>query len=191
MAPDPELLGDESVPLPRRREEPRPAVVRARAKPRLCRSRWLWWVVATVTVLVVGTLAAYADDQGRAHESVAVGACEYRLQQASALSEGRMGLLASYVRPARRTTRGVQQLHLADLMATRAQRVLSGAQRADRVCRRVSIRPWHFSLVARRDAATAYSGALVTLLQTVAAQGRASFHDTATLARLRAAAGVD
>jgi hypothetical protein len=52
------------------------------------------------------------------------------------------------------------------------------------------VRPWHFSLVTRQHAATAYSGALVTLLQIVAAQGRAGFHDTETLLGLRNAAGL-
>jgi hypothetical protein len=181
--PEPELLGDEPVRRPRRRDE------FERAEPSRHHSRWLWWGLALV--IVVGAGGAYADGRVRAHEATAVGACEQRLREASALSDTRMGLLATYVRPARRTTLGVQQLHLADLMAERAQRVLRGAQRADRICRRVSIRPWHFSLVARRDAATAYSGTLVTLLQAVAAQGRASFHDASTLTRLRAAAGVD
>jgi hypothetical protein len=186
MSLDPELLGDEPVPRPGRRDEPE---LRDRTEPSGHRSRWLWWGLALV--IVVGAGAAYADGRARAHEAVAMGACEHRLREASALSDTRMGLLATYVRPAPRTTLGVQQLHLADLMAARAQRLLRGAQRADRMCRRVSVRPWHFALVARRDAATSYSGTLVTLLQTVAAQGRASFHDAATLTRLRTAAGID
>lgn len=188
MAPDPELLGDEPVRRIRRGER-EPAEVLDLAEPARHHARWLWLVVTMA--IVIGSGAAYVDGRARAHESVAVGVCEHRLQEASALSEVRMGLLANYVQPAQRTTLGVQQLHLADLMAAHANRVLAGAQRADRVCRRVSVRPWHFSLVARRDAATAYSGTLVTLLQAVAAQGRAAFHDDATLARLRAAAGVD
>jgi hypothetical protein len=180
MAPDAELLGDEPVPRPRDELEPG-----EHAPPG---HRRLWWVVALVIVVVASV--AYADGRARAHESVAMGVCEHQLREASARSDTRMGLLAIYVRPAPRTTLGVQQLHLADLMAARAQRLLRGAQRADRTCRRVSVRPWHFSLVARRDASTAYSGTLVTLLETVAAQGRASFHDSATLTRLRTAAGV-
>jgi hypothetical protein len=155
------------------------------------RRRRAWPALALLVVLVMGSAAAYADQRDRAQEAAAVGACEHSLRVASALSELRMGLLANYVRPARRTPGGVQQLHLADLMAARAGRVLPGVQRADRVCRAVTVRPWHFSLVARRDAARAYSGALVTLLQTVAAQGRRPFHDDATLVLLRAGAGAD
>ena len=89
------------------------------------------------------------------------------------------------------STRGSIQLHLADLMSGPARRVLPGVQRADRACALVTVRPWHFSLVARRNAAMAYSGALLTLLQTVASQGRAYFHHDPTLVRLRAAAGID
>jgi hypothetical protein len=149
-----------------------------------------WLSLTLLLALVVGSAVAYADHRARTREAAAVAACEHSLRDASALSEGRMGLLVNYVQPARRTTDGVQQLHLADLMAQRAGRVLPGVQRADRVCRTVSVRPWHFSLVARRDAARAYSGALVTLLQTIAAQGRTRFRDDATLLWLRAGAGV-
>jgi hypothetical protein len=55
----------------------------------------------------------------------------------------------------------------------------------------VAVKPWHFSLVARRNAATAYSGALLTLLQAVASQGRAYFHHDPALVRLKEAAGLD
>ena len=85
----------------------------------------------------------------------------------------------------------VQQLHLADLMAARAGRVLPRVQAADRSCRRVDVRPWHFSLVARQSASAAYSAALVTLVQTLAAQGRLPFRADATMQRLRDAVGVD
>jgi hypothetical protein len=149
-----------------------------------------WLSLTLLTALVVGSVVGYADHRARTRETAAVAACEHSLRVASQLSEGRMGLLVNYVQPARRTTDGVQQLHLADLMAERAGRVLPAVQHADRVCRAVAIRPWHFALVARRDAARAYSGALVTLLQTVAAQGRRPFHDDATLLRLRVGAGA-
>ncbi len=166
-------------------------VVEGGTPPGKFRPRLRWWAALLAVVVVAAGTAAYADQRTRAHEAGAVGACEHRLRLASALSERRMGLLANYVQPALRTTQGVQQLHLADLMAHRAGRVLPGVQRADRICRSVAVRPWHFSLVARRDAARAYSGALVTLLQTVAAQGRLAFHDDATLLRLRVGAGAD
>lgn len=145
----------------------------------------------SLAALVLAGGAWAVDTRERAREAAAVSACEEGLREASALSERRMGLLANYVQPAMRTASGVQQLHLADLMAQRASAVLPAAQRADRACRVVSVHPWHFSLVARRDAAQAYSGAMVTLLQTVAAQGRTTFSDDAALLRLRVEAGVD
>jgi hypothetical protein len=45
-------------------------------------------------------------------------------------------------------------------------------------------------LVDRQSAAAAYSAALVTLVQTVAAQGRIPFRDDATLQRLRDEVGI-
>jgi hypothetical protein len=117
--------------------------------------------------------------------------CEHRLDEASSLADLRMGAMVNYLRPALSSAQGVQQLHLADLMARPARRVLPDVQRADRVCRAVAVEPWHFSLASRRNAATAYSGALVTLLQAVAAQGRDYFHDDATLVGLRHAAGIE
>ena len=102
-----------------------------------------------------------------------------------------MGRMVNYVRPAAPAATGTRQLHLADLMASPARDVLPLVQRANRICRAVSVRPWHFSLVARRNAATAYAGALVTLLQAVASQGPATFRHDETLVRLREAAGID
>ncbi len=184
----PELLGDE--PVRRRRHEPEPEWIEVReARPPWRPPRWLWWAVAVA--LVVGSVAWYADHRVRTHEVSALAGCEHRLSDASALTEVRMGAMSNYLRPALATAYGSKQLHLADLMSGPARRMLPEVRRADRVCGAVTVEPWHFSLVARRNAATAYSGALLTLLQAVAAQGRAYFHHDATLARLREAAGVD
>ena len=150
-----------------------------------------WLSLALFVALVVGSAGGYVDHRTYVREAAAVAACEQSLHVASALSEHKMGLLANYVQPPRPSSTGLQQLHLADLMAKRAALVLPGAQGADRLCRAVRVRPWHFSLVARRDAELAYSGALVTLLQTVAAQGSRPFPAGATLVLLRAEAGAD
>jgi hypothetical protein len=150
-----------------------------------------WLSLTLLVAVVVGSAAVYADHRTYVREAAAVTSCEHSLRVASALAERRMGLLAHYVEPAQQTSAGARPLHLADLMAERAARVLPGAQRADLSCRAVAVRPWHFRLVARRDAERAYSGALVTLLQTVAAQGRRPFSDRATLVLLRAGAGVE
>ena len=155
------------------------------------RSSRLWLPAMLVLTLAVLGLGWHADERTRTHESAAVARCERQLRNASALSEWRLGILTNYLQPALRTTHGVQDLHLADLMAVRASHVLLGAQRADRACRTVSVQPWHVSLVDRRNAAVAYSGALVTLLQTVAAQGPTQFRDDSLLGRLRTQAGAD
>ncbi|HEX3221443.1 MAG TPA: hypothetical protein VHR35_02655 [Nocardioides sp.] len=148
------------------------------------------WMVVLVLAVVCG-VAWYADQRIRTREDAALAACERSLGVASAHADIRLGAVAHMLRPPMAGATGAQALHLADLMASPARRVLPEAQRADRVCQDVSLKPWHFSLVARRNAATAYSGVLVTLLQTVAAQGRAFFSDDATLQHLRTAAGLD
>jgi hypothetical protein len=183
--PEAELLGDQPVRLhPAKEHQPGPARPRPIARRRRPRISW----TLLVLVLVAGSIAWYADAGARSREADAMRSCETQLRRASGHADYRMGLTTNYVRPAAAGSgRGT---HLADLMAPRARRVLPAVQRADHACKRVSIRPWHFSLVARQHAATAYSGALVTLLQTVAAQGRRTFHDDATLLRLRNAAGL-
>ena len=185
MEPEAELLGDEPVRLPRDDEhepgETRRGPIAARRRPRVS---WALLVLG----LLVGSIAWYADAGVRGREADAMRSCETHLRLASDYADYRMGLTTNYVLPAAEGSGS--GTHLADLMAPRARRVLPRAQRADDVCRRVSVRPWHFSLVARQHAATAYSGALVTLLQIVAAQGRGSFHDDATLLQLRDAAGL-
>jgi hypothetical protein len=190
--PDPglqtELLGDE--PVRRRKDEPEPEwILVHEPRPPWRPPRWLWWAVAMA--LVVGGVAWYADHRVRAREAEAVARCEHRLSEASAMSEIRMGAMDNYLRPALASTHGARQLHLADLMSGPARRLLPGVQRADQACNRVAVKPWHFSLVARRNAATAYSGALLTLLQAVASQGRAYFHHDPALVRLKEAAGLD
>lgn len=144
--------------------------------------------MVAVLALVAGLVVVSGDVRERSREADAVTRCETQLRWASDQADYRMGLTTNYVR----STPALPglQTHLADLMAPRARLVLPAVQRADRACKAVTVRPWHFSLVARQHAATAYSGALVTLLQIVAAQGRGRFHDNRTLLRLRNAAGL-
>lgn len=187
--PPPEALGDEPVRLGRRRD-PEPEWVEVHTGRESWRPpRWTAWFLA-IAVVVCG-VAWYADHQVRVREADDVARCAHRLSQASAMSELRMGALVDYLQPALSSTKGTQRLRLADLMAQPAHRVLPLVQRANRVCESVAVKPWHFTLIARRDAEAAYSSALVTLLQAVAAQGRAYFHDDSTLLRLRREAGID
>jgi hypothetical protein len=179
--PESELLGDEPVRLV---EEPRPTPPARRSH-----RRHHWWGVALALAVVVGVVVV-ADNRSRAEEDRAVSGCEQQLNVATGYTERSLGLITNYLHPTVTSGGRVQQLHLADLMSARAGRVLPRVQRADRFCRAVTVHPWHFSLVARDSAATAYSAALVTLVQIVAAQGRAPFRDEATLQRLREAVGV-
>jgi hypothetical protein len=184
---EPELLVDEPVRLPREddaRAEP-PARIRG-GHGRHGR----WWLVL-VLVLVVGAGAATVDARTRSHETSRVASCETRLRLATGYVERRLGLVNNYLEPSLTAAGQVQELHLADLMSTRAHWVLPRVQRADRFCRTVIVRPWHFSLASRQSASTAYSAALVTLVQLVAAQGHVPFRPDATLLRLRHQVGID
>lgn len=184
MNTEPELLADEPVRLPRLRES-RPERV---PRVHLPRSRW-WWVLAVVLVAAAGV--GVVDASARAREGAQVSSCETQLRAATGRVERRLGLVNSYLEPTLATDGRVQQLHLADLMSASARQVLTRVQRAERFCRGVSVEPWHFSLVARQRASTAYSAALVTLVQIVAAQGHVPFRADATLQHLREAVGID
>jgi hypothetical protein len=182
--PEPELLDDEPVRLPRLRE----MAGDVRRGTTSLRHRGWWWALAIV--LVVGAVAVGVDAGMRAREGARVAACEDQLRIATGYAERRLGLVSNYLKPTLSPSGRVQQLHLADLMSARAGRVLPRVQHADRVCRNVTVRPWHFSLVRRQGAATAYSAGLLTVVQTVAAQGRIAFRDDATLQRLRNEVGI-
>ncbi len=142
-------------------------------------------------VLVAGAAVVVADGHTRSRENVEVASCQQQLRFATEFAEQRLGLVANYLEPTVAADGRVQRLHLADLMSARAANVLPQVQQADRYCRRVIPESWHFSLVERQAASRAYSAALVTLVQTIAAQGRASFRDDATMRRLRDTIGVD
>jgi hypothetical protein len=183
---EPELLVDEPVRLPREDVPAAEAPPRVRAR----HGRSWWWVLAFVLVLAVVAGAAVVDARARSHETSRVAGCESRLRVATGYVERRLGLVNNYLEPSVTTTGRVQELHLADLMSTRAHWVLPRVQRADRFCRAISVRPWHFSLASRQSASTAYSAALVTLVQLVAAQGHVPFRADATLQRLRHQVGI-
>jgi hypothetical protein len=180
-----EHLGQEAVRLPRLRE----AAGDLRRGTPAVRHRGRW--IAVGVVLVVGA-TTYAVDAGlRSREGAAVTRCENQLRVATGYTERRLGLIANYLEPTLKPSGRVQELHLADLMSARAGRVLPRVQRADRTCGEVSVSPWHFSLVRRQGDATAYSAALVAIVQTVAAQGTIPFSDDASLQDLRDKVGID
>jgi hypothetical protein len=182
---DVELLDDEPVRLPRLREA---AGDLRRGTP--IPQRRGWWLALAV-VLLVGSVLVVVDGTMRSREGAAVSRCENQLRFATGYAERRLGLIANYLEPTLTPSGRVQELHLADLMSARAGRVLPLVQRADRVCQQVSVSPWHFGLVHRLGAATAYSAGLVTVVQMVAAQGRVPITDDATLQRLRDEVGIE
>jgi hypothetical protein len=179
-----ELLGDDPVRLPRLREA---ATDLRRGTPVLKHRRW--WISLAVVVLVGGVVFV-VDAQVRSREGAQVARCENQLRIATGYAERRLGLIANYLEPTLTPSGRVQELHLADLMSARAGRVLPRVQQADRVCHDVSVSPWHFSLVERQGAATAYSAALLAVVQTVAAQGSIPFSDDTSLQRLRNQVGI-
>ena len=178
MDSDPELLGDEPVRLPRAGREPEPE----EGEP-----RELWqvpWriVLAVVLVVALGALAWHADERARRHESASLAKCRSLLHDATIFSDLQMASVAA---------NGVaRQDVLAGQLSRPAQQLLPDVVRADRTCRAVSVRPWHRSLKAQRDAATAYSSALAATLRAVAADGQAYFHDDPSLRELRRAADI-
>ncbi len=187
--PAPELLDDEPARRPRRRQERDPEAARVQQHVRPRRSRWVW--CAVLLALVVGSMAWYGDHRARLGETAALQHCEGRLRTASVLADIRMGMMVNYVRPRAPHTDVSPHLHLADLMSSPARHQLPLVRRADRICRSVGVRPWHFSLTSRRNTAVAYAGALVTLLRAVATKGSTSFRHDPPFTELRAAAGLD
>jgi hypothetical protein len=183
---EPELLGDEPVRLPRAGREPG-----AREHEVLdAEPRELWhvpWRIVLPVVLVAGlvvgggNLAWHADQRDRHQESVALSACQRQLHVATIFSDLQLGQVAIGVRA---------QTAQAALMSLPARRVLPQVVSADRACRSVSVRPWHFSLRSRRDAMAAYSSALAAKLRAVAADGRDYYRDDPSLRRLRRAADI-
>jgi hypothetical protein len=189
MDPESELLGDEPVRLPRALRESERELLDAGEPWRP--PRWLV-VVAVLAVLV--SLAAvpawYADGRARAHETAALDTCRRALRSAAVSSDLEMTMVADNLRPSLASSGSRKQKGVLRLMSNPARDVLPALVGADELCRAVSIRPWHLSLRARRDAATTYASALVARLREVAADGRAYFRDARSLRRLRRAADL-
>ncbi len=187
--PAPELLDNAPVRRSRRRQERESGEAGVPARVGRRRGHWVWWAVAVA--LMVGSLGWYGDHRMRTDETAALQHCEHRLRTASVLTDIRMGIMVNYVRPRVAKTHVSPHLHLADLMSTPAREQLPVVRRADRLCRAVGIRPWHLSLVSRRNTATTYADALVALLRAVASKGSTSFRHDPPFTELRTAAGAE
>jgi len=147
-------------------------------------------LLLVVLVLVVGALGAVADQRSRADESHALEACRRALHEAAVSSDLQMLAVATNTHGPLSSSKGAA-LGLAGLMSRSAEQLLPDVVRADRVCRSVSVRPWHLSLTSRRDATTAYSGALVAKLRAVADDGRTSYVGDLRLRSLRGHADLE
>jgi hypothetical protein len=182
---EPELLGDQPVRLPRARREPVSEGLDVEQRE-LWRVPWhkIPWriVVAVVLVVAVGALAWHADQRERRRETASLTECRRLLHSATIFTDLQMASVAS---------NGIaRQDVLAGMLSRPAQQLLPDVVHADRVCRSVSVKPWHRSLTGQRDAATAYSAALAAKLRAVAADGHEYFHDNPSLRRLRKAADI-
>jgi hypothetical protein len=186
---EPELLGDQPVRLPRVRRVPEPLEPLEPPGPPVGRVRRLpaWLLVGAVLVALAGALVWHADQRARRQESVALTACQQQLHEATILTDLQLGSVAGGLR-----ARSAQATHAAQaaVMSTPARRVLPHVVDADRTCRSVSVRPWHLSLEARREAVTAYSSALAAKLRAVVADGQDYYRDDPSLRRLRRAADI-
>jgi hypothetical protein len=141
-------------------------------------------LLVLVLVLVVGAVAAYVDHRSRVDEARSLEACRRELHAAAVSSDLQMMAVATTTHGPLGSARDAT-LGLAGLMSRSARQLLPQVVHADDVCRRVSVRPWHFSLEARRNATTAYAGALAAKLRAVASDGRTSYLDDRTLRSLR------
>ncbi len=141
-------------------------------------------LVVVVLAVVVGGLAAYVDHRSRVDEAHALEACRRQLHDAALSSDLQMMAVATTTHGPLASSRDAPS-GLTGLMSRSARDLLPEVVHADDVCRAVSVRPWHFSLKARRDASAAYSTALVAKLRAVASDGRISYVEDQALRRLR------
>jgi hypothetical protein len=145
-------------------------------------------LVVVVLAMIGGALATYADHRSRVDEARALDTCRQQLHHAAVSSDLQMMAVATTTYGPLASSRG-ESSGLAGLMSRSARHLLPEVVHADDVCRRVSVRPWHFSLKARRDAGTAYATALAAKLRAVSTDGRISYVGDDALRRLRQDAG--
>jgi hypothetical protein len=141
-------------------------------------------LVVIVLAIVVGALMTYADHRSRVEETRALDSCRGQLHEAAVSSDLQMMAVATTTHGPLASSRGAPS-GLAGLMSRSARDLLPEVVHADDVCRGVSVRPWHFTLKARRDASTAYATALAAKLRAVASDGRVSYLEDGVLRRLR------
>jgi hypothetical protein len=201
VTPDHERLSDDPVRLSRRRardersEQDQSDGFRGREEVLDARPALEWrpsrrLVVAVVVVVMVATTGWYADRQERTREVRALEGCRRQLHDAVVFADLRLMAMADYLAPALSMTSGTRRARLMDDMEVAARSALGDVERADRGCRAVSIRPWHFALASQHRAETAYSGALAARMRGVADRGSSYYRDNTSLQRIRDQADI-
>jgi hypothetical protein len=201
VTPDHEELSDKPVRLARRRARDEPSEQDLRdgfcgreevldARPGLVWRPSRWLVVAAVVVVLVATTGWYVDRQDRTREMRALEGCRRQLHDAVVFADLRLMAMADYLAPALSMTSGTRRAQLTDDMGVAARSTLGDVEQADRRCRAVSIRPWHFALASQHRAETAYSGALAARMRSVADRGSSYYRGNTALQRLRDAADI-
>jgi hypothetical protein len=148
-------------------------------------------MVVIAIALLIGALVAVADERSRASETRALDTCRQELHETAVVSDLQMMAVATTIHPPPAATTARTHDGVAGIMSRSARQLLPDVVDADAACGAVSVRPWHFSLRARRDAATAYARALTSRLQEIATDGRISYVDDRTLRRLRQDADLE
>ncbi len=194
MEPDAELLGDDPVRLPRSRRDPDPAPDHQHellaVEPGSHRYLPLRLLAFAVLATLVASTAWHVDQQARARESAALAACHQKLRSAAVSADLLLGAVAHNLRPLLTAAPSEKKATVARTMSNPARELLPEVSDAARACRAITVLPWHRSLDGRREAATAYSSALATKVQQIAADGRAFYRDEPSLRRLRRAADI-
>jgi hypothetical protein len=141
-------------------------------------------LVVVVLAVVLGALVTYADHRSRVSEARALDTCRQQLHDTAVPSDLQMMAVATTAHGPLASSRGVPS-GFDGLMSRSAGDLLPEVVHADEACLGVSVRPWHFSLKAARDASTAYASALAAKLRAIAADGRISYVEDVSLRRLR------
>jgi hypothetical protein len=147
-------------------------------------------VVVVVLALVAAAVVVYLDHRSRVDEGRALDACRAELHDAAVASDLQMMAVATTTHPPTAPASGQSDAGIAGILSRSARQLLPAAVGADDLCRGVTVRPWHFSLKARRDATTAYADALAAKLRDVARNGRTSYIGDPSLRSLRRAADL-
>lgn len=138
------------------------------------------------TLVLVGLLLAWVDQQARSREDRALAACGDQAYAAAVRADQVLGSMAEYIRPSLAVRSG-----LWDLMSGAAERARPGIDAALARCRDVEVLGLHRTHVRERAAYVDYLTARAAQLDAIEADGRAAGESDPELGRLREAAFGD